>query len=331
MANRKSIAIIGAGISGLTLAQELSSNFDVCVFEKSRGVGGRMATRYAGEYFFDHGAPFFTARGKRFQKFVHEKVASGAVSVWEGKVITLEKDKKTTDRIWFEPHFTGNPKMNSLCAELADGIAIKTNIQIAKILPLSMHGYRLFDTNEEVIGEFDIVVSTAPPLQTHQLFENLADDIGFLSDIEMLPQFSLMIGIPRKWEKSWIAAKVNNSPIGWIYSNSTKSARDKNLTTLVVGSALEFSLANIECEAKQIGEILLEEARQLLQLETEIAFQSCHKWRYALPPSKDEMQIFWRPEIGIGAIGDWCGGEYSPVENAWNSAKSLAAKIVKLI
>jgi predicted NAD/FAD-dependent oxidoreductase len=44
------IAIIGAGLSGLILARALSQHASVNVFEKARGVGGRMSTRYA-----DHG------------------------------------------------------------------------------------------------------------------------------------------------------------------------------------------------------------------------------------------------------------------------------------
>jgi len=41
-----SIAIIGSGLSGLVLAGELRNIANIKVFEKSRGIGGRMATRY---------------------------------------------------------------------------------------------------------------------------------------------------------------------------------------------------------------------------------------------------------------------------------------------
>jgi predicted NAD/FAD-dependent oxidoreductase len=40
------VAVVGAGISGLTWARTLADHgLPVTVFEKSRGVGGRMATR----------------------------------------------------------------------------------------------------------------------------------------------------------------------------------------------------------------------------------------------------------------------------------------------
>lgn len=41
----RKIAIIGAGFSGLTLANLLHNKADVIVFEKSYAPGGRIATR----------------------------------------------------------------------------------------------------------------------------------------------------------------------------------------------------------------------------------------------------------------------------------------------
>ena len=39
------IAVIGAGLGGLIAARLLNNLADVSVFEKARGVGGRMSTR----------------------------------------------------------------------------------------------------------------------------------------------------------------------------------------------------------------------------------------------------------------------------------------------
>ncbi|MEM7652453.1 MAG: FAD-dependent oxidoreductase, partial [Pseudomonadota bacterium] len=60
-------AIIGAGISGLAAADRLRlSGHSVTLFDKSRGVGGRMATRRSDHGSFDHGAQYFTVRDGRF-------------------------------------------------------------------------------------------------------------------------------------------------------------------------------------------------------------------------------------------------------------------------
>ena len=63
------IAVVGAGMSGLVVARRLAAFGNVRVFEKSRGPGGRMLTRYADAFEFDHGAQYFTARSNAFQAF----------------------------------------------------------------------------------------------------------------------------------------------------------------------------------------------------------------------------------------------------------------------
>ena len=55
--------VVGAGIAGLTLATSLQAQGLSCVvLEKSKGVGGRMATRRDGDAAFDHGAQFYRVR-----------------------------------------------------------------------------------------------------------------------------------------------------------------------------------------------------------------------------------------------------------------------------
>lgn len=54
-------AIVGAGLTGLTFAWDLAnhnSHLEIEVFEKSKGCGGRMATRRTDSSKFDHGAQF---------------------------------------------------------------------------------------------------------------------------------------------------------------------------------------------------------------------------------------------------------------------------------
>ena len=77
------VVIVGAGIAGLSAATELvASGRRVVVLEKSRGVGGRMATRRVGEAICDHGAQFFTVRGPAFGGMVTEAHEAGSVATW---------------------------------------------------------------------------------------------------------------------------------------------------------------------------------------------------------------------------------------------------------
>ena len=69
-------AVIGAGMGGLAAARRLgAAGRSVTLFDKSRGLGGRMATRRAGGFRFDHGAQYFATRGERFRELVEPQLA----------------------------------------------------------------------------------------------------------------------------------------------------------------------------------------------------------------------------------------------------------------
>ena len=77
------VVIVGAGIADLVAARELVSvGLRVVILEKSRGVGGRMATRRLGSAVCDHGAQFFTVRGRAFGSLVYEAHEKGMVTQW---------------------------------------------------------------------------------------------------------------------------------------------------------------------------------------------------------------------------------------------------------
>ena len=77
------VAIIGAGLAGLTVARQLLKlNADVIVFEKSRGLGGRLATRRADWANIDLGAQYFTARSEAFQREAQRWESANTVAQW---------------------------------------------------------------------------------------------------------------------------------------------------------------------------------------------------------------------------------------------------------
>ena len=53
------LAIVGAGMAGLSAAREMRRrrpDLMITIYEKSRGFGGRVATRRRDGFVFDHGA-----------------------------------------------------------------------------------------------------------------------------------------------------------------------------------------------------------------------------------------------------------------------------------
>ncbi len=100
------VLIIGAGMSGMAAASELSrAGLRVMVVDKGRAVGGRMASRRIGEAVFDHGAQFITARSDRFSHRMQEWCAQGAVREW-CRGFSAEANG--------HPRWRGNPDMTAL-------------------------------------------------------------------------------------------------------------------------------------------------------------------------------------------------------------------------
>jgi renalase len=78
---------VGSGMSGLTAARRiLQQGHTVCVLDKGRDPGGRLATRrLTGGSTADHGAQFFTARSEAFNAQTEQWIGTGIVRRgWDG-------------------------------------------------------------------------------------------------------------------------------------------------------------------------------------------------------------------------------------------------------
>jgi renalase len=326
----KRIAIIGAGLAGLTLARRLDSKAQITLFEKSRGVSGRLATRRLGEFEFDHGAQYFTARSNAFQKFIAPFVTEGLVQTWQPRVLTLEQDKKPRERDWFEPHYVAVPRMNSLCKFLALDLDIHLERSITGVSKNADDLWQLHSADMVIPEAFDWVISTAPISQSITLFgEHLGSSVpGRNIDIEkvhMSPCFSLMLGFGGAIDLPFQAAKVKNSAIDWIMVNSSKPGRSDK-PTLVIQSNNAWAQSHFEKDSQWIGDAMMEalEKLQLKSLPTPLV-QSVQRWRYARVEQALEQDALLNRQHRLAACGDWCLS--GRVEGAFLSAMSLAQQL----
>ena len=78
------MAIIGAGMAGLACANRLArAGLTPIIFDKGRGIGGRMATKRIEQMRFDHGAQYITAYDDRFAKVLGDLQTKGAAAKWD--------------------------------------------------------------------------------------------------------------------------------------------------------------------------------------------------------------------------------------------------------
>lgn len=329
----KNVAIIGAGLSGLVLGKRLREHAQVTLFEKSRGVSGRLATRTIGDYEFDHGAQFLTSRSEAFKKFLTPYIDSGDVTEWQPHVITLAAGEKSYTRQWFEPHFVGSPAMTSLCKKLAVEQDIEFKVRITE-LTQGENGWSLQTEDSKIETEFDWVISTAPAPQTRQLLgglipEELLSGEGGLDSVHMSPCFALMLGFESLPKLHFDAARVKHSPIEWIMLNSSKAGRGA-ASTLVIQSSNEWAQGNLERPQEEVTAILLAELEQLLPVSLpDHDAISLQRWRYSRVEQSMKQDYLLDAETRLAACGDWA--VEGRVEGAFTSAERLANALEPLL
>jgi predicted NAD/FAD-dependent oxidoreductase len=289
-----------------------------------------MSTRYAEPFYFDHGTQFFTARDPSFQRFIEPLVANGLIAPWTGKVITLEADRPPTDRLWFEPHYIAVPNMNSLCKSMAEHLAVMTTIEVAPLPEQSCDGWHVTDKSGAALGIFDWVISTAPPAQTVKLFGPHLPTDQPLREARLLGCYTLMIGFNAPWEKSWIGAKMLNSPLEWVAINSTKPCRNKNVTSIVAHTSNAWAEEHIDDGMEKAELFLRQEFERVTKIDTSSAdYFTCHRWRYAMVDASASREPFMDASLGLASAGDWCSA--SRIEDTWLNALQLADRIKQAV
>ena len=319
------IAIIGAGLSGLTAAKALQHVAQVQIFDKSRGVGGRMSTRYAGEYEFDHGAQYFTARDAGFQKAVELAVRQGHVAPWSGRAVY----KTDTG---FEPdtggdRFVGTPRMNSWAKELAKELDITLGARVSQLSRKADKWTLQFENGVSQSG-FDNVVCAVPSVQAVALLPEAFSGMAALKRAQMDACFALMVGFEGLHDFGWDSLRSQEDPASWLAVNSDKPSRIKSNTTLIVHSAPEWSNRHAEADRSWVQAEMEASASELCGINISTASHiTLHRWLYASVSASPQQGVLYDETLGLAACGDWCNG--GRVEGAFLSGLAAAEALSK--
>jgi len=319
------VAVIGAGLSGLVCARNLvDRGYQVRVFDKARGPGGRMSTRRAGAWRFDHGAQYFTARDPRFVRAIESWQQVGLVERWEGITAVLDRASIAVKDDATE-RFVGVPGMNAVCRHLADGLEVSYRTRVES-LELMNGRWRIVEDGGAELGRFDGVVISAPAPQTARLLGNVAPDLADRAGrAKMAPCWAVMAGFPAALATGFDGAFVDNSPLSWVSRNASKPGRPDGEGWILHASP-EWSQHHLEVEHETAAGLLLKAfAEALGGLDASPVHLEAHRWRYALPIEPLREACLFSPELRLAACGDWCGGPR--VEGAflsgWSAAESL--------
>lgn len=324
----KHIAIIGAGMSGLTVANQLNDIATVRVFEKSRGVSGRMSTRYADAYQFDHGAQDFTVRDAAFESFLAPYLKAGILQEWKPILMLLEKGEMAKARVWSETHYVPVPKMNELCLAMSKEINVNLNTEIIKIEKQNQHWF-LTTKDEQTFGPYEWIINTTPAPQAKKIFPVSFSGNHHFKKCKMSGCYTLMLAInkPLPWE--WEAVIVKNSLISWMALNSSKPGRN-NQQTLIVQTDNQWSEKHINESIADIQQLILGELNNLLSYDfSNSEYSTTHRWRYADTEETMDVDYHLDHDLKLGACGDWF--IKGRIEAAFLSGYKLASSIKHLL
>ena len=321
------IAIIGAGMAGLRIAQRLRDVARIEVFEKSRGLGGRMSTRRADPYQFDHGAQYFTAHGAGFREFLRPYENAGVVQKWAPRLTRLN----TTDPeplIWQAPRYVAAPGMTALCKAMAEDVRIHRATRV-KSLSRNNGQWSISCEDGSAHQGYDWVLSTAPSVQTQALLPQLAGEGFEWPLVAMRGCYSLMLGFDTLPELGWDAALVMDSPLAWIAHDRSKPGRPGAGSVLCQSDNL-WADAHMEDDQAEVQRHLCEVFQDVTGIDWHRAsYVSLHRWRYAKVAEPAPLPCLLRPDVMIGAAGDWFGG--GRVEAAFDSAEALCQQMRALL
>lgn len=314
------IAIIGAGLSGLVLAKRLNETHSVTVLEKARGPGGRMSTRRAPPFTFDHGAQYFTAETAPFQAFIQDLHSQDLIGDWPDEIQLVGNAFVSRKR-----KYVAQPGMNAICKHLASGLDIRTQMQV-DALERMPGGWRLVMKSGDNSEPFDWVISTAPSIQTAALMPKAFNGHAVLDEVRMLGCYALMLGYDHPIKLDFSALKSDIPPVGWIAVNSQKPGR-LDPFTLLIQSDNQWADAHLEDPQDDVLSTLIEAGSDLLGVDLSgAAHQVLHRWRYASTSCAAGLPFLIDEAQHLAACGDWCLG--GKVEAAFSSANALADAIL---
>jgi predicted NAD/FAD-dependent oxidoreductase len=325
--SKPSVAVVGAGISGLATARSLlQSGHRVTVFDKGRCVGGRMSTRRTDHGDFDHGAQYFTIRDARSLPLLEEWLTAGVVAPWHGRVATLSDGDVSVPP---KPpiRYVGIPGMHALPRYLAEGIDVRSAIRVGRVRR-QPNGWTLATGASEELGTFDKLVVALPAPQAAALLDGVAPMAATLAaEVQMDPCWAAMLTFEAPLDVSFDAAFVRSGPLSWVARDGSKPHRADH-QTWVLHAGPAWSRQHLERGPEFIAEQLQSAfAAALHQDLPALQYATAHRWRYAQASDPLPDGYLWNRSLNVGLCGDWC--YRGRVEGALLSGLALAEHMTR--
>ncbi len=273
--------VVGAGLSGLVAARALqAAGLSTLILEKSRGVGGRMATRRFQGGVFDHGAQFFTVRSPWFQEQVAAWLELGIVKRWSLGFPSASREARPDGH----PRYRGHPGMTAVAKHFARDLEIRLQTQVQAVEPREGSWHARTADGEFFIA--DALVLTAPVPQSLGLiaaggWELPAAVHAPLLEILYDPCLAVLVLLDRPAHLPEPGAiQFSDGPLRWVADNQQKGI-SPGAAGLTLHAAAGYSRDRWDApDAQVVGELT---DVILPWLSGNVRAFQVQRWRYSQP------------------------------------------------
>jgi renalase len=338
------VIVVGAGLAGLVCAQQLQrTGLRVVVVEKSRGLGGRLATRRLEDTCADHGLRYLTEQGALTGQLISHLLKQNRLQPW------IEVPTEFLDRSEYQPGYSAATGLTAVAKWLATGLAVwlgqrvdrlsleqdgQTPIWLLELLPGQAEAASL------IRGKAVVLAIPAPqaqalvePLLAGELAAEFADSIRavkFVPCITAIARYDTALLDALSCLPQGQAAAT--ADIAWFSQEQTKGRAP--VPVLVLQSTSEFAERHLEAaDLTAVGHLLLD---QLVDLEPKLSplqqplNLQMHRWRYGLVQQPwPNLCLTTALPAPLACSGDWCGGNNA--EAALASGLATAAAVRSLL
>ena len=289
------IAVVGAGLSGLTAGKVLAeAGHEVVIYEKSRGYGGRMATRYAGkdqEQKLDHGVSYFTATDSVFLQQIKEWEEKGLVQKWGDRFSYYTGETLMSRTPLQESGIYSSVKgMNQIGRFMGRFSDVVFESKVGGITYFGKNRTRkrpwMINFQSGQVVSADAIILAVPAPQAYGILgmsQDETDTFKLLRQIDEIrydPTFSLMIGFKGVNIPTWQGIECENSSISFISNESLKRGEAQSLY-LTIQSTAEFAKQHQDDLKEKVADLLLKELSAVLgSWVMSYDWKQVHFWRY---------------------------------------------------
>lgn len=310
------VTIIGAGMAGAIAAHTLhNAGLEVTVLEKSRGAGGRMATKRMEGTRADHGAQYFSAKSSKFQSQVSDWAHKGIIKAWKRD----SGDKY--DRFFAVDGMSTLPKL------LLNEISIRPELRVSNWAKenekFTIYAPKKLDL------ESNFLICTAPSPQAQEMLLASNSDDNCIKELKQIA-YDPCIAFLLKCGKSGLlegngSLKLLDSVFSWAMSNDFKGFA--SIPSYTLHSSHEFAKEYIDASIDEIRAIFLKNLpKEFRGIEIEEAI--VHKWRYSISTQRNS-KLFVKSSDGVYFGGDGFGIGNGNVEGAYLSGLAMAEDLLQ--